>query len=68
MDSNTDGTDHDGKVLLAMARAGWCGVMTIDKSEYSLDTAPQLGNMLGFPPSPPQTAAERARKARAVVA
>jgi hypothetical protein len=43
-------------------------VLTIDKSEYTLDAALQLENMLGFPPAAPPTAADRARKARAVAA
>ena len=64
MDSNTDGTDYDGKVLLAIARRGWCGVIAIDKSEYTLDAAVCLGNLLGFPSAPKPTAAERARKAK----
>lgn len=62
-DSNTDGTDSAGKVLLAIATPRWCGVFTIDKAEYTLAGAIALGNLLGFPCEAPKPAIERVKKA-----
>lgn len=66
MDSSTDGTDYEGRVLLAIALPGACGVIAIDKSEYDLEAAQHLGELMGFKRAVPPTAAERARKAKAL--
>jgi hypothetical protein len=62
-DSDTDGTDYAGKVLLAIAKPGVCAVLTIDKAEYTLAGAIRLGELLGFPQAQPPAAIERAKKA-----
>jgi len=65
-DSNTDGTDYDGKVLLALTipRIGFSFVLQIDQAEYPLDAAVRLGNLLGFPNAEKPSAIERTKKAR----
>jgi hypothetical protein len=64
----TDAHSQEGVVLLAIAKPAWCGVIAISKTEYGLDGAIALANLLGFQQEesrhgpPPMSAGKTQRK------